>query len=54
MGHTFREIDRLEKTKVEVEKSADYHDYFTVFLLIAVCLLIAEAVLSQTLWRRLP
>jgi Ca-activated chloride channel family protein len=54
MGHTFREIDRLEKTKVEVEKSADYHDYFTFFLLIAVCLLIAEAVLSQTLWRRLP
>ncbi|MEI6081382.1 MAG: VWA domain-containing protein [Verrucomicrobiota bacterium] len=54
MNRSFKEIDRLEKTKVEVEKSADYHDYFALFLLIAACLLIAEAVLSQTLWRRLP
>jgi Ca-activated chloride channel family protein len=54
MGHTFREIDRMEKTKVEVEKSADYHDYFPLFLIIAAVLLSVEAILSQTLWRRLP
>jgi len=28
MDRTFREIDRMEKTKVEVEKSADYRDLF--------------------------
>jgi len=54
LGSTFHEIDRLEKTKIEVEKSADYHDYFPILLLIAVALLAAEAILSQTLWRRLP
>jgi Ca-activated chloride channel family protein len=51
---TFREIDRLEKTKVEVEKTADYHDYFQWLLLASFLLLAAEAFLSQTLWRRIP
>jgi Ca-activated chloride channel family protein len=54
MDKTFREIDRLEKTKIEVEKSADYHDYFPLLLLLAASLLMAEALLSQTIWRRLP
>jgi Ca-activated chloride channel family protein len=54
MDKTFREIDRMEKTKIEVEKSADYRDLFPLFLVLGVILLGAEAVLSQTLWRRLP
>jgi Ca-activated chloride channel family protein len=54
MDKTFREIDRMEKTKIEVEKSADYRDLFPLFLALGVILLGAEAVLSQTIWRRLP
>lgn len=54
MVNTFKEIDRLEKTKIEVEKTAQYHDYFQWFLLAAATLLTAEALLSQTFWRRLP
>jgi Ca-activated chloride channel family protein len=54
MDKTFREIDRMEKTKIEIEKSADYRDLFPLFLALGVILLGAEAVLSQTLWRRLP
>ena len=54
MGKTFHEIDRMEKTKIEVEKSADYRDLFPLFLALGVILLGAEAVLSQTIWRRLP
>jgi Ca-activated chloride channel family protein len=54
LDNTFKEIDRLEKTKVEVEKSADYHDYFPWLILLAAACLTAEALLSQTLWRRLP
>lgn len=54
MDATFREIDRLEKTKIEVEKSADYRDFFPWLLALSLILLSAEAVLSQTLWRRLP
>ena len=54
MDKTFKEIDRLEKTKVEVDKSVNYHDYFPLALLLAFLFLGAEAFLSQTLWRRLP
>lgn len=54
MDKTFKEIDRLEKTKIEVEKTAEYHDFFPWILLAATLLLAAEALLSQTLWRRLP
>jgi hypothetical protein len=54
MDATFREIDRLEKTKVEVEKTAEYRDLFAPLLLVAALLVAAEALLSQTLWRRLP
>lgn len=54
MDATFREIDRLEKTKIEVEKTSDYRDFFPWCLGASLLLLMAEALLSQTLWRRLP
>ena len=54
MDATFREIDRLEKTKIEVEKTADYRDLFAPLLAASALLVAAEAILSQTLWRRLP
>lgn len=54
MSDTFKEIDRLEKTKVAMDKTTDYHDCFHWFLLAAALLIAAEALLSQTLWRRLP
>ena len=54
MDATFREIDRLEKTKIEVEKTADYRDLVAPLLAASALLVAAEAILSQTLWRRLP
>ena len=54
MDATFREIDRLEKTKIEVEKTAEYRDLFPWLLFPALFLLAAEAVLSRTLWSSLP
>lgn len=50
----FGEIDKLEKSKVEVEKIAQYRDLFPWFLMIGLACLGTEIVLSQTLWRRLP
>jgi len=50
----FSEIDSLEKTKVEVEKIAQYRDLFQWFLATGLGLLTLEAMLSQTIWRRLP
>ena len=48
------ELDKLEKSKVEVQKIANYRDLFPWFLMVALACLVAEILLSQTLWRRLP
>jgi len=50
----FGEIDKLEKTKVEVEKIAQYRDLFPWFVGTGLAMLGLEVLLSQTLWRRLP
>lgn len=50
----FGEIDKLEKSKVEVEKIAQYRDLFPWFLMAGLACLGVEILLSQTLWRRLP
>ncbi|HEY8903040.1 MAG TPA: VWA domain-containing protein [Chthoniobacterales bacterium] len=50
----FGEIDKLEKTKVQIEKIAQYHDLFPWFLMGGVALLTLEILASQTIWRRLP
>jgi len=48
------EIDKLEKSKVEVEKIVNYREIFPWFLMAGLACLGAEILLSQTLWRRLP
>ncbi len=50
----FAEIDMLEKSKVEVEKTAQYRDLFQWFLIPGVACLLLHILLSQTVWRRLP
>ena len=50
----FGEIDKLEKSKVEVEKTAQYRDLYMWFLIPGLACLALEILLSQTVWRRLP
>lgn len=50
----FGEIDKLEKSKIEVEKTAQYRDLFMWFLIPGIACLVLEILLSQTIWRRLP
>ncbi|MDD5201124.1 MAG: VWA domain-containing protein [Terrimicrobiaceae bacterium] len=50
----FSQIDKLEKSKIEVERIAQYRDFFPWFLIGGVTLLVAEIAASQTIWRRLP
>jgi Ca-activated chloride channel family protein len=50
----FSEIDKLEKSKVEVEKTARFRDLFHWLVIPAAVLLLLEMILSNTLWRRLP
>ena len=50
----FTEIDKLEKTRIEVERIAQYRDLYPWFLLAGLGLLLVEIGASQTIWRRLP
>jgi Ca-activated chloride channel family protein len=50
----FSEIDKMEKTKVEVERTAQYRDLFYYLLIPGIACLLLEILLSQTIWRRLP
>ena len=50
----FSEIDKMEKTKVEVERTAQYRDLFYYLLIPGIACLLLEILLSQTVWRRLP
>jgi Ca-activated chloride channel family protein len=50
----FSEIDKLEKSKVELERTAQYRDLFHWFLIPGLAFLALEILLSQTIWRRLP
>jgi Ca-activated chloride channel homolog len=54
LKEVFNEIDKMEKTKVSVEKTSDYRDLFPIFLLAGFVLLGSEVLLSQTVWKRLP
>jgi Ca-activated chloride channel family protein len=50
----FNDIDKLEKTTVSVKKYQQYRDLFPVCLATGLGLLIAQLLLSQTIWKKLP
>lgn len=54
LENIYGEIDRLEKTTVELTKYRQYRDLFPWFVGAGSALLFLEMVLGQTLWRRLP
>jgi len=50
----YDEIDRLEKTEVEVKKFQRYRELFPWFVLPGMVLLLLELILAHTVWRKLP
>lgn len=50
----FKEIDELEKTKIQTQGSRRFHELFYYFLIPGLALLLLEVVLSQTRFRKLP
>jgi Ca-activated chloride channel family protein len=50
----FADIDKLEKTTVSVKKYQQYRDLFPACIMAGCGLLIAQLVLSQTIWKKLP
>jgi Ca-activated chloride channel family protein len=50
----FREIDQLEKTKVDVNKYTRYSELFPPYLMASVGLYILSLLLGKTVLRRIP
>ncbi|MGB8356309.1 MAG: VWA domain-containing protein [Chthoniobacteraceae bacterium] len=54
LENIYGEIDKLEKSTIELTKYTNYRDLFPWFLAGGLVLLCAHTVLSQTVWRKLP
>lgn len=50
----YADIDKLEKSTVAVKKYQQYRDLFPVCVMSGCGLLIAQLLLSQTIWKKLP
>ncbi|HEY2139289.1 MAG TPA: VWA domain-containing protein [Chthoniobacterales bacterium] len=50
----FTDIDKLEKTTVSVKKYQQYRDLFPVCIATGLGLLVAQLLLGQTIWKKLP
>jgi Ca-activated chloride channel family protein len=50
----FAEIDKLEKTKIEVKQFTRYRELFVGWLAAAMGLIFVEAVLANTKFRKIP
>ena len=48
------DIDKLEKSTVSVKKYQQYRDLFPLCLMGGCGLLVAQMLLSQTIWKKLP
>ncbi len=50
----YAEIDKLEKSTVSVKKYQEYRDLFPACIMAGCGLLLAQILLSQTIWKKLP
>lgn len=50
----FADIDKLEKTTVSVKKYQQYRDLFPALIATGLGLLVAQLILAQTIWKKLP
>jgi Ca-activated chloride channel family protein len=50
----YREIDKMEKTPMEEKGYLEYKELFTIFLRIALALILLEVGLANTILRRIP
>jgi len=50
----FQEIDQLEKTKIEIKQFARFKELFSTYLFMALGLIFAEVVLTNTKFRKIP
>jgi len=54
LREVYEEIDALEKSEIESIRYVDYKELFTPFVLAALCLMLLEVALANTIFRRIP
>lgn len=54
LSEIYGEIDQLEKTEVKVKEYTEYRELFIWFVLAAVALILLEAIIGNTLLRKIP
>ena len=50
----YNAIDQLEKTEIKVNEYVQYRELFPVFVYLGLAFLVLEALLGQTLFRKIP
>jgi Ca-activated chloride channel family protein len=50
----YADINKLEKSTVSVKKYQQYRDLFPLCLMSGAGLLLAQLILSQSIWKKLP
>jgi len=50
----YRDIDKMEKSTVSVTKYQQYRDLFPICIMSGCGLLVAQILLAQTIWKKLP
>ena len=50
----YKEIDALEKTVIEEKGYLEYNELFSIFLILALSILLLDIVLSNTILRKIP
>ncbi|HEY1770561.1 MAG TPA: VWA domain-containing protein [Chthoniobacterales bacterium] len=54
LENIYHDIDKMEKSTVSVKKYQEYRDLFPACLMAGAGVLLAELLLSQTIWKKLP
>ena len=54
LADIYGDIDKMEKTTVSVKKYQQYRELFPLCLMSGAGLLVAQLLLSQTIWKKLP
>ena len=54
LDQIYRDIDKMEKSTESVKKYQQYRDLFSLCIMSGCGLLVAQLLLSQTLWKKLP
>jgi Ca-activated chloride channel family protein len=50
----YKDIDKLEKTKLEAKKYRKFYDAYLPFAIVAFCMLLLELILRTTVLKREP